>query len=313
MLNINLEHLHYFRYACRFKSLTQAAEQVGISPQGFSKAMSTLEARLDGKLFVKGAGGERELTERGQALLQCADSCAAAVYELENKMRSIQSRERRIIRIGGWDIASLLGNQFPGSFERDHPGVSIEYLETATSLVDDMLLARTFDLGLVCNPYHPELIVEEATCIPVYFFVHASHPLANRDVIEPRDLEGMPIHTPGRGFKSFEILREGCERAGVKTGPLTYNAIGHSMYEYVSQNRGLGWGLALHADMPTFQSNPDVRWVPSWMTLRTGIGYLSSHVLTQDERDFIDHFIENAPKAYRHSGAVLPREAPASL
>lgn len=292
MINLNLEHLNYFRYACQCKSLSQAAEQAGISPQGLSKAMGALEARLEGKLFTRDVDGERSLTEYGQALLQCAEACADAIYKLESETRAIRAREQRIIRIGGWDIASRLGHDFPGTFERAHPGVSIEYLETPGVLVEDMLLAKRFDLGLVVHPYHPELIVRDAITTPVYFFVHAAHPLANHERIMPQDLEGVSVHMPGEGFKSFESIRETCKREGVKLGPLSYGAVGYGMYEYVSQNMGVGWGLGLHAKLPIFQSNPKVRCIPSWMTLKAGIGYLRTHVLTEDEQMFIDYFTE---------------------
>ena len=290
MLNINIEHMNYFRYACQYKSFSQAAEHAGISPQGFSKAMSTLEARVGGKLFARDVDGERTPTEYGRALLQCADSCAEAIYRLENETRAIHAREQRIIRIGGWDIASVLGHDFPGAFEQTHPDVSIEYLETPTVLVDDMLLSRHFDLGLVVHPYHPELIVQDVIQTPVCFFVHAAHPLANHTRIMPHDLEGVPINMPGKGFKSFESLCETCKREGVTLGPLSHCSLGYGMYEYVSQNTGIGWGLGFHATLPVFQSNPEVRCIPSWMTLRAGIGYLCSHALTKDERMLIDYF-----------------------
>lgn len=298
MLNINLEHLNYFRFACQCKSLSQAAEQAGISPQGFSKAMSALEARVEGKLFARDVDGERVLTEYGQALLQCADSCAEAMYRLENETLAIRAREQRIIRIGGWDIAGVLGHDFPGAFEQAHPGVSIEYLEAPNTVVDDMLLAQRFDLGLVVYPYRPEFIVRDIIEAPVYFFVHAAHPLANHTHITPHDLEGVSIHTPGGGFKCFDELRETCKREGVTLGPLSQCAVGYGMYEYVSQNMGVGWGLAFHAGLPTFQSNPEVRCIPSWMTLRSGIGYLRTHVLTEDERLFVDYFTEAMAKVF---------------
>ena len=69
-----------------------------------------------------------------------------------------------------------------------------------------------------------------------HFFVHAAHPLAHRERITPHDLEGVPVHVPGKGFESYEALRVACEREGVTLGPLTHCAVGYGMYEYVSQN-----------------------------------------------------------------------------
>lgn len=133
------------------------------------------------------------------------------------------------------------------------------------------------------------LIVRDTIQTPVCFFVHAAHPLARCERITPRDLEGVPVHVPGKGFKSYEALRAACEREGVTLGPLSHCAVGYGMYEYVSQNMGVGWGLGFHANLPVFQSNPEVRCIPSWMTLRAGLGYLRSHALTEDEREFIDY------------------------
>lgn len=117
MINLNLEHLNYFRYACQCKSLSQAAEQAGISPQGLSKAMGALEARLEGKLFARDVDGERSLTEYGQALLQCAEACADAIYKLESKTRAIRARDNRSGEPGGSKSSSLIYSRILSNFE----------------------------------------------------------------------------------------------------------------------------------------------------------------------------------------------------
>lgn len=76
---MNIDHLRYFIAVSEGGSITKAAKQHFISPQGMNKAVSAMEAELGTRLFERTHRGVR-LTKEGKAFLEFARSTLDA-YE----------------------------------------------------------------------------------------------------------------------------------------------------------------------------------------------------------------------------------------
>ncbi|UTW66189.1 LysR family transcriptional regulator [bacterium SCSIO 12643] len=96
---INLEWLRTFRAVYRTKSLSQAAEMLSISQPTVSQQISTLEAHLGHKLFIRKSKGVLE-TDEGKVLNTMISGSIETLEEVEYQLQHKKSNLKSIITIG---------------------------------------------------------------------------------------------------------------------------------------------------------------------------------------------------------------------
>ena len=78
---MNIKDLEYFQMICQEQSITKAAKRLYLSPQGLSKILQGMEAKLHTTLLIRTKQG-LQLTESGQALLRRAPGITQAYQDL---------------------------------------------------------------------------------------------------------------------------------------------------------------------------------------------------------------------------------------
>lgn len=76
---MTIQELEYFKIICREKSITKAARQLYITPQGLSKTLKNLESELQTTLLTRNTSGVT-LTETGQYLCDHLDILLTDYY-----------------------------------------------------------------------------------------------------------------------------------------------------------------------------------------------------------------------------------------
>lgn len=178
----------------------EAARRLHMSQPGVSRAVRALEVELGAELFLRGRGvpvltmlGERALN-RSRAILGETE----AMRQERDETRGIASGR---VRLGSMpSVSATILPALLSRVERRHPALSVTVLDghddelagwTRTGIVDVAVLAGEHD-GLDLQPATDELLA----------VVPATHPLAARAALRPRDLAGEP----------FILTRGGCER-----------------------------------------------------------------------------------------------------
>lgn len=94
---INLNHLHYFYVCAQFKSVTRAADSLGISQPSLSQQLKIFEAEVGARLFVRN-GRVFELSPRGQFLYEKSklifDAATLLTKSFETQTKSSQTAQR---------------------------------------------------------------------------------------------------------------------------------------------------------------------------------------------------------------------------
>jgi DNA-binding transcriptional LysR family regulator len=90
---MNINTLEYFLEVAKQKSISHAAEQLYISQQGLSKAISSLEAELGAQLFVRSQHG-LELTNEGNIVAKHATIIMKEYAVMDDKLQRILRVER---------------------------------------------------------------------------------------------------------------------------------------------------------------------------------------------------------------------------
>jgi LysR family transcriptional regulator, transcriptional activator of nhaA len=95
-LQVNYQHLYYFRTVAALGGITAAAQQLRLTPPTLSTQIRTLEESVGAQLFDRSARG-MTLTDAGRVALRYADRIFALGAELEHVLRGDRAR---VIRVG---------------------------------------------------------------------------------------------------------------------------------------------------------------------------------------------------------------------
>ncbi|MGA9918096.1 MAG: LysR family transcriptional regulator [Paraburkholderia sp.] len=240
-------------------SITAAAEKLGQTVSGVSRALTRLEQKLDTEL-VRRTTRRMQLTEEGEAFLQRARAILDAMEEAEESVTRGRKRPSGRLRV---DAASpfMLHCVAPHmtAFSALYPEIRLE-LTSNERIVD--LLEQKVDIAirigaLQDSTLHARTLGSSKLRVlasPAYLAEHG----------EPKSVEALLAHRL-IGFTAPEHLNRWPLRAGGKgkSEPLKIEpAITASSGETLRQLALSGWGIACLADFMTAADVHDERLVP---------------------------------------------------
>ncbi|CAN7512406.1 LysR substrate-binding domain-containing protein [Pseudoduganella sp. LjRoot289] len=217
---MELRHLRYFVAVAEELSFTRAAERLHIGQPPLSQQIQALEAEVGARLLERSKRWVR-LTEAGKLFLADARRVLALSEQAVQTARRAQRGEAGELRIG-FTFSTPFTPLFATVINRyraRYPDVLLTLREMATLPQIAMLESRELDLGFV-RP--PEAAIPDAVQLtvlrhdPLIAVLPAGSPLAAKDQVEIRDLEGLPFimypKTAGTGIHP-QIFRL-CKEAG---------------------------------------------------------------------------------------------------
>jgi DNA-binding transcriptional LysR family regulator len=84
--------------------------------------------------------------------------------------------------------------QATSRFLAKQPGVFCSVMSRSSQWIADSLVTRRLDVGLIVSPVdNPYLVAEPLMAHPVVCVLPLGHPLAEKSVITPKDLDGIPF------------------------------------------------------------------------------------------------------------------------
>lgn len=196
---------------------TGAARRLGLSQPAVSRALASLEAGLGYLLFERTRAG----------LVPTMDALAIAdelqvVFATLARIEKRGSAERGSFQ-GALRIAAppTIAHRFLPSrvalFVREHPGLEVTFDVLSSDALITSVAEGRHDLGLTDTvPAHEgvrtqTLIETEAICL-----LPAGHPLVDRTIVRPQDLEGAPFVALMRRHSSRAAMDRVFEHAGVR-------------------------------------------------------------------------------------------------
>jgi len=201
---VNLNQLKLFYLAVKRGSLSAAANELNITQPAVSKGIKRLQEHYEVR-FVERLGNRLVLTRAGEALFNIAEQIFSMEKMAEESIRSFQVEGGRQLRIhasesfGAYYLPSLI-NQF----KTVKPGLGFKVDIVPTEKVVENTLALQNDVGFISYPVdHKKLILTEVLEERLVFIISPRHPLAARNVLAPRDLEGqaMIMHEQGSALQ----------------------------------------------------------------------------------------------------------------
>jgi DNA-binding transcriptional LysR family regulator len=191
---INLRQIEAFKAVIENGTVSRAAELLNVSQPAMSKLIAHLEFDTGLKLFDR-VKGRLAPTEHAMRLYDEVGRIFAGVRQVENAVDAIRREEQGRLAIGV--MPALSGSfiqQATVGFLKHHSKVFCSVHSLTTQWIVDWLITRKLDVGLVhSNVENPYVLREPILEHPLVCIMPLDHPLAEKSVIMPDDLNGVPF------------------------------------------------------------------------------------------------------------------------
>src|SRR5579875_1630927 len=183
MRMLNLRQVECFVTAAETGSMTHAAERLRVTQSAVSLAIAGLEQALGADLFVRRRGRGLELTAAGRDLLLPARNLMADAEAMRSQADMIGRGLSGRLTVGCFGTgAPLVLPALMETFERRYPGMSLDFIEGSTDVLEQALLEGRCEIALMYDVGLHVTLQKEAlySTIPYALFA-PEHPLARRD------------------------------------------------------------------------------------------------------------------------------------
>jgi len=193
MDRVETRELAYFVAVAETLHFGRAAEGLGLAQPALSKAVRSLERRLEVTLFER-TSRRVELTPAGEVLLDEARKALAAVAAAARRTRRAGRGVPYLTLAAKPDADAGLLPRILRRYEADPVAVPVELV----SCHDDracLLRDGRADLALLHTPFDDPSGLEtlELRSEPRWALLPPDHPLANRSILQLDDLRGEPV------------------------------------------------------------------------------------------------------------------------
>lgn len=218
-------------------SIAAAGARIGMSASATSHALRALEQALGCELVDRLAPGV-VLTHAGELALPPAHDVFASLQQVRALADSAAGLQTGRLRIGSIGTSTSLRLLPPllDKFRRRYPGVDLHVTERADADIEQDLIGRRVDIGVVTLPQPifdtVALATDEMTAV-----LPQDHPLAREKTVAVRDLARYPLVLTQAG--SQEMVMRMFERAGVL--PKVAHELSQvlSILEFVARGNGV--------------------------------------------------------------------------
>lgn len=282
---MTLIQLKYFCSACRWHSLTAAANELFVTQPAISLAIKELETEFGIVLFNR-QNNKLSLTTDGEAFYEKAIYILQYCNEMQYEMNT-HGKPSKALRIGIPPVLSSIF--FPGmldAYMSNFPDASVALEEYGSVRACDMVLNDELDIALInmemynidrldsCVLLHDQLV----------FCVAENHPLANKDSITVSDIDGENIILFNKDSVQNSLLKSRFDANNIRPNIIMQ---GSQLYTIINFIRNGTCGCFLYES--TMVGLAKYKAVPLVPPMKTDIGIVwkKGRYITSQMQDFI--------------------------
>ncbi|MCQ2603653.1 MAG: LysR family transcriptional regulator [Spirochaetia bacterium] len=201
---MNLFHLKAFYYTAKYRSYTKAAKALYVTQPAITRQIQELQNTYNLVFFNK-IGKKIMLTDAGEAMYSLAEKIFDLETQVEESIRDFQYQTKGNISIASCEtLASYYLPYVLAEFSKKFPDIFLSVRTHTDEEVLDNVLSLDSDIGFVsCGVSRPKLTIREFLHEDLIFIASPDNPLARKKLLEPWDLNGVPViwHEPGCGTR----------------------------------------------------------------------------------------------------------------
>ena len=191
---MDVRHIEVFQTVMTYGTTSRAAEILGVSQPAVSKAIMSLERSIGFLLFDREKGRMVPSAE-GHLFLREVEASLAGLARLRSAAARIRDYGSGDIRFGC--LSAFSTNLAPSAisrFRKSYPDVAISYYVKGSSALRDLVAANELDIAVAADEVDTNGVeAQPFMSIRGVLAVHPGHPLEDKDVVYPEDLDGMPF------------------------------------------------------------------------------------------------------------------------
>ncbi len=237
---MRIRQLECFRTLMIHGTMTRAAELLNISQPAISSTIANLEHETGLRLFVR-KGGRLQPTPEARLFFVEAERALEAVEKTNRIAREIRTGKRGHLAIAAYSSISI--NLLPrvmAEFAKERPGLELKIITRNSQSVRELMTTQQFELAIAELPLdYPassmEVISYECQCM-----VPPGHPLAEREVITPADLDGVPFVSLFKGDPIYQQLAMAFSAYGAAWNVVAETEFFSTACELVCAGMGVG-------------------------------------------------------------------------
>ena len=200
---MEIRTLRYFLAVAQEENMTRAAARLHLTQPTLSKALKSLEAELDARLFVRHSFSI-ELTDEGRLLRDRARDLVGLADKIEGEFRSIDNQLTGELHLGMAESYQIrLVAQELRKLKESCPGLRYHVTSGDTEQVTERLDRGLLDFAVLCEQPDGQrydwIELPERDLWGVV--MRNDHPLALRAKITPSDLAGEPLFVSEQGWR----------------------------------------------------------------------------------------------------------------
>lgn len=250
---MTIKELEAYRVICSRGSLSKAAKELFITPQGLSRVLKNLEAELECTLVNRVASG-LELTQSGVCLLEYARKTTAEYDIMKEKIEDIQGSVHGSVELlMAYDVIRLLGPDCFEDFQRMYPKITFSCREYPDRIVEQQLAEGKGNSALSIGPFAGDLFcIHPLMRCPLSLIVYEGHPLCKKEAVTIDDLMEEPLCLENSSFKVNEFVQRRCWLKGFEPNIVFESSSFDICYKMCRMKKGIAVVLDfVHEDMKT--------------------------------------------------------------
>lgn len=264
---MNIKELESFLCIAASGSITKAATNMYISPQGLSSLVKKIEKELNVTLLERSANGVM-LNAYGKLLLDKAKIILNTYEELQNGINNLKRLEHGMIRmVSAYGVLRRLTPDFIFEFMKQNPELHLDYMEFPDNYIDEMVFEEKADIGFAIGPvdnekFESSFLYEEE----VMLLVRVDDELASCDKISLKDIKGRKFIVESNMFKVHTIFVNKCRKYGFEPN-IIFGTSGYSLcHKLCAEGKGISLTLKSNcvdmknAELITIPFEEDFKW-----------------------------------------------------
>ena len=219
------------------EGISSAGRTLGMTASATSHALRALETNVGAQLIDRNAPGV-ELTHAGKQILPHVRDVFSSLNLVQSVAQSGARLETGVLRLGSFGLSASLILLPPilDTFRKRYPGVEVQVIERTDLEIEQALLDRKIEIGIITLPNErfdtQILATDELVAV-----LPAGHVLASDKTVTLRDLGRYPFiltHAGSGGLVSRTFARAGLQlRVTHELSQL------NSIFEFVARGQGV--------------------------------------------------------------------------
>ncbi len=254
---MQIKYISSFLTLYREQNISKAAAKLYMTQQGLSRQIQALESELDVVLFERSKQGAQPTTlchKLYPLLLNMSEEYARVVSLIEEEKK----RSRKCITVAFAQGISNGGSaEFIFNYQKLHPEINIEILESTQAACIQKLLDQQLDVAFLVTPIEKTLFnVIELGEGYMYAALHKTHPLAaDRQPIDFSCLDGENIITGAPQNALRGVFDHFCRLTNIRAHIVVSSNYSLNYVNAMTENTGIATVTAKMAQQIT---NPDI-------------------------------------------------------